>query len=163
MADAIRMALSPERDLRFQNARDMARAFGYTRPFYGMQNATTVFTMPQPQVAAKSASSESQHRTTMRRSASGVLQLVNQATGSTLMLQPTRTILTRDLVNPADSMISRYNGELVYENNLWRLSELADAVSANGIFINEQRISKPRVLCYGDSVRVGTTTLRVQG
>jgi serine/threonine protein kinase len=162
MADAIRMALSPERDLRFQNARDMARAFGYTRPFYGMQNATTVFTMPQPQVAAKAASSELQHRTTMRRSASGVLQLVNQVTGSTLVLQPARTILTRDLVNPADSMISRYNGELVYENNLWRLSELADAVSANGIFINEQRITKPRVLCYGDSVRVGTTTLRVQ-
>lgn len=159
VAEAIHMALHPERELRFQNARDMARAFGYTRPFYGMQHATTVFTMPQ---AAPAAQAVPQHRTSLRRSASGPLHLLNETNGSTLVVQPPRTILTRDLVNTDDNMISRYNGELVYEKDVWRLSELADAVSANGIYINEQRINTPRILCYGDTVRVGKTVLKVK-
>ncbi|NJM41799.1 MAG: FHA domain-containing protein, partial [Anaerolineae bacterium] len=163
VAEAIHMALHPERELRFQNARDMARVFGYTRPFYGMQHATTVFTMPQAAPAAQAMSQAAvQHRTSLRRSASGPLHLLNETNGSTLVVQPPHTILTRDLVNTDDNMISRYNGELVYEKDVWRLSELADAVSANGIYINEQRINTPRILCYGDTVRVGKTVLKVK-
>ena len=159
LADAIRTALNPDRDQRFQNARDMARAFGYTRPFFGMQHATTVFIMPQ---VAHTASTLQHKPSSLRRNASGLLNLFNESTGSLLAVQPPRTIITRDMVNPNDSMISRYNGELVYEKDVWRLSELADAISANGIFINEQRVTTPRILCYGDVVRVGTTTLKVK-
>ncbi len=168
IADAIRTALSPDRDQRFQNARDMARAFGYTRPFFGMQHATTVFTMPQASQATQptqpthSTNGTPFHKSSLRRSATGPLHLLNEATGNTLVVQPPRTIVTRDMVNPDDNMISRYNGELVYEKDVWRLSELADAVSANGIFVNEQRITTARVLCYGDLVRVGKTVLKVQ-
>ena len=163
LADAIRTALSPDRDQRFQNARDMARAFGYTRPFFGMQHATTVFTMPQASQATGPLTQPTPfQKSSLRRSATGLLQLVNEATGNAIEVQPPRTIITRDMVNADDNMISRYNGELVYEKEVWRLSELADAISANGIFVNEQRITTPRVLCYGDSVRVGTTVLKVK-
>jgi EmrB/QacA subfamily drug resistance transporter len=40
--------------------------------------------------------------------------------------------------------------------------EIADAGSANGTFVNEERIDRPRRLAHGDVVRLGKTSLRFE-
>lgn len=157
LAEAIQKAVHPDPMKRFKSARDMARAFGFTRQFHGLQDATSVFILSPDEV-------ESVRRPLIRRLApAGPLRLLNTATDDILTLSLPRTIITRDLVNPRDTMISRTNGEFVFDGNAWRLGELANLNSANGIFINDKSLVTPKVLHVGDAIRVGRTTLVVQG
>ena len=70
-------------------------------------------------------------------------------------------ILTRAMVNPVDHTMSRKHGQLEYRDNFWWISEQPDAPSANGIYHNDVRVVEPHIVTLGDSIRLGTSTLKV--
>ena len=93
----------------------------------------------------------------------GPLKLYNTDNGTVITIAPPRTIATRDLINPADTLISRTNGEFVFDKNAWHLGEAAVAQSTNGVYINEARVVEARPLFVGDQIRLGQTVLTVHG
>ena len=155
-AQVLHMSIHANPAQRFQTPLAMAQAFGFAQPFHGMQDATHVFVMPQKSLVAP-------NKSFLRRPATGPLKLYNAVSSSIITVMPPRTIVTRDLINADDTMISRTNGEFFYANEAWHLGEFADAKSANGIYINEVRVTQPKQLFMGDHVRVGKTVLKVHG
>ena len=155
-AQAMQKAIHTDSTQRFQTPMAMAQAFGFVQLFHGAQDATHVFVMPQQNAVAP-------NKSFLRRAATGPLKLFNATSSSIITIMPPRTIITRDLINSDDTMISRTNGELFYANEAWHLGEFAETKSANGIYINEVRVAQPKQLYLGDHIRLGKTVLKVYG
>jgi serine/threonine protein kinase len=169
MALAILKALQKDPAKRFQNARDMARAFGFSQVFDGFKEATNLlFVPPTARTPSPYLSDNAMNpydfslaRRSVKPQATDVLKMRNVATGITVAVNTTRAVVTRDLINPRDAMISRTNGQIYLQDGHWWISELPDAPSQNGLFVNESRITEPRPIHLGDKLRVGKTTLQV--
>ncbi|NJM41395.1 MAG: protein kinase [Anaerolineae bacterium] len=169
MALAIMKALQKDPAKRFQNARDMARAFGFSEVFDGFKEATNLlFVPPTARTPSPYLSDNAMNpydfslaRRSVKPQATDVLKMRNVATGITVAVNTTRAVVTRDLINPRDAMISRTNGQIYLQDGHWWISELPDAPSQNGLFVNESRITEPRPIHLGDKLRVGKTTLQV--
>ncbi len=58
-----------------------------------------------------------------------------------------------------DVQVSRHHAEIVMQGGRWVISDLG---SANGTYVNGQRIPGPQVLNHGDSIRLGQTQFRVE-
>jgi serine/threonine protein kinase len=169
MALAILKALEKDPAKRFQNARDMARAFGFSEVFDGFKEATNLLYVspttrtPSPYVNENVANPYdfSLARRSVAPQATEVLKMRNMFTGIVVAVNTPHAIVTRDLINPQDAMISRTNGQIYLQDGHWWISELPDAPSQNGLYVNESRITEPRPIHLGDRLRVGKTTLLV--
>jgi hypothetical protein len=58
-----------------------------------------------------------------------------------------------------DSQVSRHHAEIVMQGGRWLITDLG---SANGTYVNGERLTGPHVLNHGDLVRVGQTQFRVE-
>ena len=58
-----------------------------------------------------------------------------------------------------DPQVSRHHAEIVMQGGRWVVSDLG---SANGTFVNGQRVLGPQVLNHGDLIRVGQTQFQVE-
>jgi len=58
-----------------------------------------------------------------------------------------------------DSQVSRHHAEIVMQGGRWLIADLG---SANGTYVNGERLTGPHVLNHGDLVRVGQTQFRVE-
>jgi hypothetical protein len=58
-----------------------------------------------------------------------------------------------------DEQVSRHHAEIVMQGGRWVISDLG---SANGTYVNGQRIVGPQVLNHGDSIRLGQTQFRIE-
>ena len=58
-----------------------------------------------------------------------------------------------------DSQVSRHHAEIVMQGGRWLITDLG---SANGTYVNGERLTGPQVLTHGDLVRVGQTQFRVE-
>ncbi len=156
-AQAILKSLHSDPAQRFQNARDMALAFGFGHDFHRAQDATRILQLTQEE---RKGAKKTRHG---RPVPIGPLKLYNVKTGTVITIAPPRTIATRDLINPTDTLISRTNGEFVFDNNAWHLGEATAGQSTNGVYINEARVVEARPLFVGDQIRLGKTVLTVHG
>jgi pSer/pThr/pTyr-binding forkhead associated (FHA) protein len=89
-------------------------------------------------------------------------QLVEQDTGEVYPLGFEPVSIGRHEDNKiilADPQVSRHHAEIVMQGGRWVLSDLG---SANGSFVNGQRVVGPQVLTHGDVVRVGQTQFQVE-
>jgi serine/threonine protein kinase len=146
---AVMRAMTKDISRRFQSAEEMARALGYTVPFY-IPDTPGPVGVPQ---ATASAKAEPEPMAAMA-------WLVVLHTGHAIPLTaPTTTIRRRD-VNPVDHRISRENHARItrHGQQYW----LEDLGSTNGTFWGEQRIFEPVLLQPGDSIRLGHTYLRFE-
>ena len=135
-------SLEKDRSRRFQEAGDMARALGYTGLMHDGQLSSAAHTADP-------------HMTQESR---GPLCLV-RSDGSSMRLTEGMICLGRAEVDPADIGISRRHAAVVFRDGLpW----LEDCRSANGTFVNGQRIFSPHMLREGDVIRMGRVTLRVR-
>jgi pSer/pThr/pTyr-binding forkhead associated (FHA) protein len=169
---AILKALDKDPLHRFHTARDMAKAFGYSQPFVGMKEATGLLYMPAQRAAPvplpdnlaqvpRDYGVHVQEAQAAARLNSGQLRLQNVANGVIVVVIGQRTVITRELINRADNMISRTNGQIYVQDNSWWVGELPEAHSANGLFVNNVRVTEPRRLKLGDQIRFGKTTLKI--
>jgi serine/threonine protein kinase len=156
-AQAILKALHPDPVQRFQNARDMALAFGFGQEFHRIQDVTRIRRLSQQETRSTKKTRQG------RPVPAGPLKLYNPTSGSIITISPPRAIATRELINPTDTLISRTNGEFLFENNSWHLGEVEAAESANGVYLNDARIIEAQPLCIGDKIRLGETVLTVRG
>jgi serine/threonine protein kinase len=169
MAQAILKALEKDPAKRFQNARDMARAFGFEGVFDGFKEATNLlYVSPVSQTPSPYLSENALNpydfslaRRSVSPQASDILKMRNTNTGITVAVNTTHAVVTRALINPQDAMISRTNGQIYLQDGHWWISELPDAPSQNGLYVNESRVTEPRPIHLGDKLRVGKTTLLV--
>ncbi len=67
--------------------------------------------------------------------------------------------LGESTVTLPDSRVSRRHAEISYDSSGFHIADLG---SANGTFVNGQRIEGPRRLCDGDRIRVGPVELCFQ-
>ncbi len=58
-----------------------------------------------------------------------------------------------------DPQISRHHAEIVMQGGRWVIADLG---SANGTYVNGQRITGPHVLDHGDLIRLGKTQFQVE-
>jgi pSer/pThr/pTyr-binding forkhead associated (FHA) protein len=58
-----------------------------------------------------------------------------------------------------DGQVSRHHAEIVMQGGRWLIADLG---SANGTYVNGERLTGPQVLNHGDLVRVGQTRFRVE-
>jgi pSer/pThr/pTyr-binding forkhead associated (FHA) protein len=89
-------------------------------------------------------------------------QLVEQDTGEVFPLGFEPVSIGRHEDNDiilADPQASRHHAEIVMQGGRWVLSDLG---SANGSYVNGQRIVGPQVLTHGDLVRVGQIQFQVE-
>ena len=169
LAQAILKALEKDPANRFQTERDMARAFGFDIKFDGYKEATNLLFVPPTSRAQSPYLNDgvanpydfSLTRRSVAPQASDVLKMRNTATGIIVLVNTTPAVVTRELINPQDGMISRTNGQIYLQDGHWWISELQDAPSQNGLYINEARVIEPRPIHMGDKVRVGKTVLLV--
>lgn len=169
LAQAILKALEKDPANRFQTERDMARAFGFDIKFDGYKEATNLLFVPPTSRAQSPYLNDgvanpydfSLTRRSIAPQASDVLKMRNTATGIIVLVNTTPAVVTRELINPQDGMISRTNGQIYLQDGHWWISELQDAPSQNGLYINEARVIEPRPIHMGDKVRVGKTVLLV--
>jgi serine/threonine protein kinase len=158
---------------RFANAREMAKSFGYTEQFIASKDATGLMFMPrnhQPLYPMPAQDNFNPYDYGRNRAAFALqnghqaaqqLKLKNVASGDVVVITGPRTVITREMINTKDNMISRTNGQIFLQNGAWHLAELPEAMSANGLFINNIRVTEPRSLKVGDQIRFGKTTLKV--
>jgi serine/threonine protein kinase len=169
---ALMKALDRDPMHRFANAREMAKSFGYTEQFVASKDATGLMFMPRnqpiyPVTLQDGINPYDYSRRAMQPAQPGTPQLASQltlknaATGAIVAIAGPRTVITRELINTADNMISRTNGQLYQHNGAWHLAELPEAMSANGLFVNNVRVTEPRAIKVGDQIRFGKTTLKV--
>jgi pSer/pThr/pTyr-binding forkhead associated (FHA) protein len=59
----------------------------------------------------------------------------------------------------ADPQASRHHAEIVMQGGRWVIQDLD---SANGTFVNGQRIEQPQLLRHGDLVRIGQSSFQVE-
>ena len=89
-------------------------------------------------------------------------QLVEQGTEETFPLGFEPTSIGRhgdnEIILP-DNQVSRHHAEIVMQGGRWLIADLG---SANGTYVNGERLSGPHVLNHGDLVRVGQTQFRVE-
>lgn len=150
---AVMKALEKNPADRFRSAEEMARAFTYDASFNtGVPDAGT----GRPIAAAQPPA----HDDTMKGPAP--LRLRREPDGVVIMIAQSPTSGNRALLNPADTSISRSaHGELLVHEGKWYVRENPAAPSANGIFVDNARISDARGLKSGEAVRFGNTTFRV--
>ncbi len=89
-------------------------------------------------------------------------QLVDQNTGQVFPLDLDTVTLGRHVDNTivlADSKVSRFHAEILMQGGRWVIRDLG---SANGTYVNGERINTVRVLRSGDVIGLGDTLLRVQ-
>ena len=60
---------------------------------------------------------------------------------------------------PTDSTVSRKHAVFLPTGTGW---ELSDSGSANGTFVNGQRLSAPQTLSHGDEIKIGSSRLRFE-
>ncbi|WP_309717580.1 FHA domain-containing protein [Armatimonas sp.] len=60
---------------------------------------------------------------------------------------------------PTDSTVSRKHAVFLPTGTGW---ELSDSGSANGTFVNGQRLTNPQVLSHGDEIKIGSSRLRYE-
>ena len=65
----------------------------------------------------------------------------------------------RDIALPADTSVSRSHARITYADGR---HFLADDGSANGTFVNGQRVSDPRLLSSGDTIQLADTAFRYE-
>ncbi len=138
---------------RFRSAEEMARAFTYDAPFHaGVPDTGS----RRPIAAAPPPALDE----TMKGQAP--LRLRREPDGAVILIAQSPTSGNRALLNPADTSISRSaHGELLVHEGKWYVRENPAAPSANGIFVDNARISDPRALKFGEAVRFGNTTFRI--
>ena len=135
---AIARALEKDPARRFADAREMAQAFGYDKAF------------ERGQVTEHSSAP------------AAPLRLKDDASGKTVVIQSSPTVLTRALINPLDKLISREHGYAYVLDGLWRIAEQAHKPTVNGLFVNGVRVDEEGdIVQPGDELRLGHTTLRV--
>jgi serine/threonine protein kinase len=145
---------------RFRNAEEMARAFTYEAPFHAGGPDTgsrRPAVAPSPPDAASGPAAFDQ---TMKGFAP--LRLRRESDGQVILIGETPTTVTRALLNPADTSISRSaHGELLCRESQWFVRENPATPSANGIFVDNARVSDARALRSGDTVRFGNSVFRI--
>ena len=85
-----------------------------------------------------------------------------ELTGTTIELDNTVVTIGRDPASTlviSDSYISNHHAQLVPNGTAWVLEDLG---STNGTFIGKTKVTKPRPLPIGTSVRIGTTSLELR-
>jgi hypothetical protein len=89
-------------------------------------------------------------------------QLVEQGTEELFPLGFEPTSIGRhgdnEIILP-DNQVSRHHAEIVMQGGRWVLADLG---SANGTYVNGERLTGPHVLNHGDLVRVGQTQFQVE-
>jgi hypothetical protein len=89
-------------------------------------------------------------------------QLVEQGTEEVFPLGFEPTSIGRhgdnQIILP-DGQVSRHHAEIVMQGGRWLITDLG---SANGTYVNGERLTGPRVLNHGDLVRVGQTQFTVE-
>lgn len=140
---AILKALNKRPEERFADAMEMAKAFGYAQPFH-----------------PGSFNHQSVQRAFAGSLFSGPLRL-RRPDGSMLTIEPPQALITRMLVDPNDSAISRReHGRFVYQQDgFWRIEP--PATKGTLIYINDTLLDEPMLLSNGDRIRIGKTTLTV--
>lgn len=141
--EAILRALSKRPEDRFPDARKMAEAFGYTQPFH-----------------EGSVNHQSVQRAFAGSLFNGPLRL-RRPDGSILVVDPPQELITRALINPSDSAISRReHGKFIcQQDGFWRIEP--PATRGMLIFVNSVLLDEPMLLSPGDRIRVGYTELTV--
>lgn len=130
----IMQALKKDKSLRYSTAEQMARALGYTQPMHALEQRSPV----RP--------STRQFR--LRRSDGFEIQLDGQSSLS----------LGRGSVNPEDPRISRQHAKIfIREDQAW----IEDVGSANGTFVNDQRVVQPTPVQHGDRLKLGSTLISI--
>ena len=157
---AVMKALEKNPADRFRNAEEMARAFTYEAPFHAGGPDTgsrRPAVTPTPQVGQGVAPAFDQ---TMKGFAP--LRLRREVDGQVILIGETPTTVTRALLNPADTSISRSaHGELLCRESQWYVRENSAAPSANGIYVDNVRVADARALRPGDTVRFGNSVFRI--
>jgi serine/threonine protein kinase len=147
---AISKALEKDPAKRFQSAREMATAFGYFKTFSADNDHLS---LDQPETTSNTGGARSAMPSRPK--------LRIKATGRVVPIVSSRMILARDVFNSADKTISRQNGQVYLENEVWWISELANAPSQNGIYVNDERVVEAKPLTVGDVIRIGETEIEV--
>jgi len=148
MAEEVVMcALAKDATQRYQSAEQMARAIGYTSPFY----VPTPEPVPAPPVGTVQQKSPALEP--------GAARLVVLRSGHVIPLTHPETIIERRNIVPPDSLVSRHHARVTIRSNQYWLEDLN---STNGTFLNEIRIFEPAVVRPGDTIRVGHTHLRIE-
>ncbi len=150
---AVMKALEKEPGRRFSSAQEMALAFGYQSIFSAGGAFATIDNGSEP------VTDENTRPATPQFSKRPSLK--NLTTSSVIAVTGDRLILSRDGVNHHDKTISRQNGHLFYQDQLWWLGEINEARSQNGIYLNGTRVVEPQIIRVGDIIRVGETQLEV--
>jgi len=89
-------------------------------------------------------------------------QLVEQGTGEAFALGFEPVSIGRHADNQIilpDPQVSRHHAEIVMQGGRWVINDLG---SANGTYVNGQRIQGPQVISHGDLIRVGQTQFQVE-
>ncbi len=89
-------------------------------------------------------------------------QLVDQNSGQVFPLDLDTITLGRHVDNTivlSDSKVSRFHAEIMMQGGRWVIRDLG---SANGTYVNGQRIGNVRVLQSGDVIGLGDTLLRAE-
>lgn len=147
---AILKSLEKDPAKRFANAREMATAFNYFKTFSaGIDKMST----EQPEVTSNTGAAKSAMPTRPK------LRL--KQSGKVIPITSSRMILLRDVINPQDKTISRQNGHMYHENEVWWINEIQNAPSQNGIYVNGDRVIAPKPLLVGDVIRIGETEIEV--
>jgi serine/threonine protein kinase len=151
---AILKALEKDPAKRFKNAREMATAFNYFKTFSaGVQAGVDKMSDDQPEVTTNTGAAKS------AMPARPKLRLKHS--GKVIPIASARMILQRDAINPQDKTISRQNGHIYHENEVWWINEIQNAPSQNGIYVNGDRVIAPKPLLVGDTIRIGETEIEV--